>query len=134
MTSDTVQCEVCRFGMAARTSDPDTAHTIQIHTVAKCTGVLNIPGLIMVGIIRARPIGRVSVISSMTRFATVAACRCNADIETRIAAWTTGFGMTGLTDSQVRSGVWAVETATEVSSVNRVRNCDTRSEVFQAHC
>ena len=117
MAGEAVQCEVCRFGMAARTSDPDTAHTIQIHTVTKCTGVLNIPGLIMEGIIRAGPVLWMRQINSMTAFAAIAA---NADIETRIAARTTSFSMTGLTDSQVRSGIGAMKTATEVSAVKRM--------------
>ena len=131
MAGEAVQCEVCRFGMAARTSDPDTAHTIQIHTVAKCTGVLNIPGLVMEGVIRAGPILWMCQIGTMTGFTTVAT---NAYIETRIAAGTAGLSVAGLTECQVLSSIGTMQTGIDIGPINRMWNCNSRAEIFQIHC
>ena len=133
MAGSAIKGEIHRFSMATETADTDTAIAIKIHTVTESAGVLNIAGLVMECNIRPCPVLRVRVVKSMAGFTAGAPGTGDADIESRISAGTAGLTMAGLTGRQVSSGVGTVSTSIQVSSVNRMRNRDSRPKILQVH-
>ena len=123
MAGDTIKGENHRVGMAFQTAYANRlrcAKAIQIHAVAKSTGVLNIAGTVMESSIRSGPVLRMSVIDAVAGFAALVSGGDDAEVEARVATGAARLAMAGLADREVRLGIRAMIGAKEIGSIQRV--------------
>lgn len=109
--------------VTANTADTNTADPIQGNTMAKRTGIGNVPGVVMERSTRVGgPVRRMGVVFAVTPFAAGTADAVDADIEARIGARAATFAMTNLASRQVGSSIGAMNRTAQVAAIQRMRN------------
>jgi hypothetical protein len=86
VATGTVKSEGRDFGVTVETAYTDASYTIQICTMTRSTGILDIPGIVMNGGFWPGPYARVSQVCFMTAFTAIPSGYVDADVETRVTS------------------------------------------------
>ena len=121
MTEGAVEGKRHRRVMTFQAGRPDAAHPVQVHSMTKGTGLLNVSGRIMESAVGPGPFLRVGIIAPVTTLAAAAPRRINAQVEERIVTRATLLTVTGLADRQILLGVRTVLAAVKIAAIQQVK-------------